>query len=85
MSQDEVARALTAVLEPAPGNTVSIPSIHRAVLAHTGNGASYRDIKATLRAVGVVCTGRTGSPDTYAHGVTLTSELRNPRGSANNA
>ncbi|MEU5198870.1 hypothetical protein AB0G86_33320 [Streptomyces scabiei] len=83
---DEIARALAAVLEPAPGRTVPIPSIHRAVLAHLGksSGVPYSAVKDVLRAVGVVVTGRTGSHDTYAHGVSLTSELRNPRGSANN-
>jgi hypothetical protein len=87
MHNTEITRALTAVLQPAPGNTVPIPEIHRAVLAHMGKptGVSYGALKGLLRAVGVVVTGRTGSSETYAHGVSLTSELRNPRGSANNA
>ncbi|MDX2550205.1 hypothetical protein [Streptomyces stelliscabiei] len=83
---DEIARALTAVLEPAPGRTVPIPDVHRAVLAHIGvtGGVTYRAVKGVLRAVGVVVTGQSGSYESFAHGVSLTSELRNPRRSANN-
>ncbi|MBE1597124.1 hypothetical protein H4687_003253 [Streptomyces stelliscabiei] len=70
---DEIARALTAVLDPAPGHTVPIPAVHRAVLAHMGvtGGVTYRAVKGVLRAVGVVVSGRTGSSETYAHGVSL--------------
>ncbi|MFD9108714.1 hypothetical protein [Streptomyces bottropensis] len=70
---DEIARALTAVLEPAPGHTVPIPALHRAVLAHMGkpDGVSYGALKGVLRAVGVVVTGQSGTRDTYAHGVSL--------------
>ncbi|MDX3133880.1 hypothetical protein PV367_29780 [Streptomyces europaeiscabiei] len=73
---EALTHALAAVLEPAPGNTVPIPDIHRAVIRQIGhgNGGSYGAIKATLRAVGIVVTARSAGSETYAHGVALAPE-----------
>ncbi|MDX3555328.1 hypothetical protein PV729_26780 [Streptomyces europaeiscabiei] len=74
MHSEEITRALTAVLQPAPGNTLSLRPIHRAVVRQMGHsdGASFGALKAILRACGVVVT-RSGT-HSFAHGVSLTSD-----------
>ncbi|MDO0913012.1 hypothetical protein QQM39_26175 [Streptomyces sp. DT2A-34] len=70
---DDIARALSAVLVPAPGKWLQIPAVHSAVLAHLGvrNGASYKDIKNVLRGAGVLVANY--GPEHCARDVALAS------------
>lgn len=73
-TDEDIARALIAVLEPAPGNLVPIQDVRGAVFAHLGVtwGASFKAVKDVLRAAGVrVATPKSGG-EHHAHDVALT-------------
>lgn len=69
---DDLVRALTAVLVPAPGSRTRIPDIHRAVSDHLDRGGiRYSTLKSILRAAGVVLRYEDAGDEMYAHDVAV--------------
>jgi hypothetical protein len=78
LSDTDIARALTQVLIPAPGNWLPISAIHAAALAHLGvrAGAPYKAVKDVLRAAGVFVANH--GADNCARGVALAPGVTAP-------
>lgn len=77
---DDIARALTAVLIPAPGNRTRIPDIHRAVSDHLDRGGiRYSTLKSILRAAGVQVRALEPNGEAYVFGCGLRTAPNRPR------
>lgn len=91
-SADDIARALTEVLVPSPGNRLPIPDVHRAVRDRLDDAVQYKTLKDVLRAAGVRVRAPQHGADHNAYGVALAPgtpdpelelKLRNMRRSTN--